>query len=165
MLLGVFVLGACGAFPGAPEPTPSLPPDLELAWDVLISVFDDIHQGRYEAVLKGLGDLPPDLIPTLQGWDPTWQPAPDEVAGVLEKACTSGYLCLPIRRVIAVEPVSETEYEFLVEHALEDGSVFILGPCCGANETEMPPQTQFRYQVVRDPKGQWRVMWSPIYIP
>ncbi len=152
-ILALLALSGCRSFVEPAPVTQSLPADLELAWDVLISVFDNIHAGRYEAVLKGLGDLPPDLIVTLQDWDPAWQADSSDVAGVLEKACASGFVCLPIRRVIAVEQISEREYEFLVEHALEDGSAFTLGPCCAVSETEMPPQTSFQYRVTwsRDP--------------
>ena len=164
-VLALLALAACRPYASPVYSTPSLPENLTLAWDVLISVFDDIHSGRYEAVLKGLGTLPPDLIATLQAWDPDWQADPDDIAGILKKACTSGFVCLPIRRVVAVEPISETEYEFVVEHALDDGTVFILGPCCGASETEMPPQTNFTYRVVRDTDGQWQVLWAPIYVP
>ena len=125
----------------------------------------DFHAGRYQAVTKGLAELPPDLVPVLVDWDPGWQPDPEDVAAVVEKACTGGFICLPIRRVVAVERISEIEYEFLVELSQDDGSVFILEPCCGATETEMTPQSEFRYQVVRDPAGQWRVRWAPIYMP
>jgi hypothetical protein len=46
-----------------------------------------------------------------------------------------------------------------------DGSLFVLGPCCGANETEMPPVSQFEYKVTRDASGQFVVMDLPPYVP
>jgi hypothetical protein len=164
-LLVLISQAGCKAFTLSGAPVTALPENLSLAWEVLFAVFDDIHIGRYEAARKGLGELPPDLIATLQAWDPAWQVDPEDVVSVVEKACTGGFVCLPIRRVVAVEAISETEYEFLVEHALEDGRAFRLGPCCGADETEMPPQTHFSYRVARDEAGQWRVMWVPIYVP
>jgi len=36
-------------------------------------------------------------------------------------------------------------YVFQVKFNNPDGSLFILGPCCGASETGMPPVSQLKY--------------------
>jgi len=57
------------------------------------------------------------------------------------------------------------EYHFTVEFGNEGESLFVRGPCCGANATDMPPQSQFDYRVVRDCKGKFLVLDLPVYVP
>jgi len=47
------------------------------------------------------------------------------------------------------EPVLPYEFRFIVEFKYDDGTLIMLGPCCGATETDMPPKSQFPYTVVR----------------
>ena len=56
-------------------------------------------------------------------------------------------------------------YIFQVEFNNPDGSLFVLGPCCGADETEMPPVSQFEYTVSRKAEGKFVVMNTPPYVP
>jgi len=51
-----------------------------------------------------------------------------------------------------------------VEFVWLDGTLFKLGPCCGATEAEMPPVWQFPY-TVKKIDGQFKVMEGPVYIP
>jgi hypothetical protein len=48
--------------------------------------------------------------------------------------------------VVLLSPMMLT---FTVEFTNDDGSLFVLGPCCGATEMEMSPKTQFVYTVKR----------------
>ncbi len=59
----------------------------------------------------------------------------------------------------------EDSYIFQVEFSNLDGSLFVLGPCCGANETEMPPVSQFEYTVSRNADHRFVVMNTPPYVP
>jgi len=72
---------------------------------------------------------------------------------------------LRVRNVIEEKQISPFEYQFLVEFVTSDGSLFVRGPCCGASATDMPPQSQFVYTVVRDCEGTFRVRDLPVYVP
>ena len=72
--------------------------------------------------------------------------------------------CLEIRSVTFKELVGDS-YIFQVEFNSPDGSLFVLGPCCGATETEMPPVSQFEFTVTRNADGRFVVMNTPPYVP
>jgi len=81
------------------------------------------------------------------------------------KACElSGLQCLKVRSAMLMHQESNA-YVFQVEFSNPDGSLFVLGPCCGANETEMPPVSQFEYTVTKNAEGKFLVMNLPPYIP
>jgi hypothetical protein len=56
-------------------------------------------------------------------------------------------------------------YVFDVEFNNPDGSLFVRGPCCGATETEMPPESQFEYTVTKNAEGKFVVLNTPPYVP
>jgi hypothetical protein len=72
--------------------------------------------------------------------------------------------CLEVRSVTFKEQVGDS-YIFQVEFNNADGSLFVLGACCGANETEMPPVSQFEFRVARTADGKFVVMNTPPYVP
>ena len=72
--------------------------------------------------------------------------------------------CLEVRSAILKNQEGDT-YVFQVEFNNPDGSLFVLGPCCGANETEMPPVSQFEYTVIKNADGKFVVMNLPPYVP
>ena len=72
--------------------------------------------------------------------------------------------CLEVRSVTFKEQVGDS-YIFQVEFNNADGSLFVLGACCGANETEMPPVSQFEFSVARTADGKFVVMNTPPYVP
>lgn len=76
----------------------------------------------------------------------------------------SGLQCLKVRTATFKNLQGDT-YVFQVEFSNPDGSLFVLGPCCGANETEMPPVSQFEYHIARTSDGQFHVMDLPPYTP
>ena len=61
----------------------------------------------------------------------------------------NGLACLRVRRIVSEEEVAPDEFSFVVEFEREDGSLFELGPCCGAEEEDFAVQTQFTYTVKR----------------
>lgn len=44
------------------------------------------------------------------------------------------------------------KFIFTVEFANPDGSLFVLGPCCGSTMTDVPPQSRFDFLVMRVPQ-------------
>ncbi|HSF80671.1 MAG TPA: hypothetical protein VLA49_05535 [Anaerolineales bacterium] len=145
--------------------------DLTNPRDVLIVYFAAISSGDYHTAgsLYGYGvDEAQELAEIVLAWrdgDPAWRVDPNDFAAVLEKVCTGGFLCLSLRSIVSETQISSSETEFLVELVGSDGELFVLGPCCGATETEMPPRSQFTYIVTRDETGSYRVKWTPILEP
>lgn len=49
-------------------------------------------------------------------------------------------------------------------NVLRDGTLFVQGPCCGATETEEPPQSQFTF-TVKKADNRFLVEELPVYVP
>ena len=90
---------------------------------------------------------------------------PDDHVALWTWVCDNQLLqCLEVRSTTFQKLVGDS-YIFQVEFNNPDGSLFILGPCCGANETEMPPTSQFEFTVTRTSAGMFVVMNTPPYVP
>ncbi len=88
-----------------------------------------------------------------------------ETETLWRNACTiNGFQCLPIKRILNVEKFSLNEYHLRVEFQNPDGSLFLLGPCCGASEEEMPPVSQFDVYVI-DRSGDYYLTSLPVFVP
>jgi hypothetical protein len=55
-------------------------------------------------------------------------------------------------------------YFFAVEFSLPDGALFVRGPCCGADETQMPSTSKFEYRV-QAANSKYFVLDMPVYVP
>jgi hypothetical protein len=133
--------------------------DVELARESLINYFDFLNRGEYSKALRYHGGD----LEVLQIWSPELEPT--NHAALIEAACrASGWQCLKIKEILSEEQVSPNEFKFTVEFAKPDGTTFVLGPCCGATEEEMPSTSEFEYYVQKDGR-EFRVMTPPVYIP
>lgn len=91
-------------------------------------------------------------------------PEDDHVALWRNICEVNGFQCLPVLRVIDTEKFSLNEFMVTVEFRAADGQPFVFGPCCGASEEEMPPETQFQmFAIERD--GQYLVTSLPVFVP
>lgn len=125
----------------------------------LVDFLALLNTGRYEEAVPLYGGE----YEALQVFNPQIAPA-DHVA-LWSWVCENRLLqCLQTRSVGLVHEDGDT-YVFQVEFTNPDGSLFVLGPCCGANETEMPPQSQFEYTVMKTAEGKFVVMNTPPYVP
>ena len=142
----------------APAQT-TLPSTADEAYNVLVSFLMLLHTKNYaDAVPLYGGDYE-----QLQVFNPEID-ADDHLA-LWTWACDNQLLqCLAVRSVTFQELVGDS-YIFQVEFSNPDGSLFVLGPCCGANETEMPPISQFEFTVLRNADGKFMVMNTPPYVP
>lgn len=139
--------------------TTSMPSTMDEAYDVLVSFLTLLHTKNYAdaAPLFG-GDYE-----QLQVFSSQIDPA-DKVA-LWAAACDNQQLqCLEVRSA-TFKTLTGDSYIFQVEFSNPDGSLFVLGPCCGANETEMPPVSQFDYTVSRNAEHRYVVMNPPPYVP
>ena len=133
---------------------------LELAEEALIDFFAYLAQEEYGQAAELHGG-PQDVYDVIRGWNALEDGTPAEL---LEIACTHQLVCMEIFEIVEAVQVSDSIFEFTVQFSNPDGSMFVLGPCCGATEEEMPPVSEFWYQVVLV-EGEYKVMGSPVYVP
>ena len=161
LVLLLVVLIGCSPQPGnTPQPTQTSPPTTASEADeVLIDFLTLLHEANYaEAVPFYGGDYEP-----LQVFNPEIDPS-DHIA-LWSWACDQRLLqCLEVRSM-EFDYSSGDSYTFQVEFSKPDGSLFVRGPCCGADESEMPPQSQFQFTVSRTADGKFVVLDTPPYVP
>jgi hypothetical protein len=118
-----------------------------------------LNTGEYDKAIPLYGSG----YESLQVFNPQIDPA-DHLA-LWTWVCENKLLqCLEIRST-TLQHQEEDTYVFQVEFNNPDGSLFVLGPCCGANETEMPPVSEFEFTVTRNAAGNYVVMNTPPYVP
>lgn len=155
------ILAGCAAQPIPPTQTAptSLPSTASEAQDVLLDFLTLLHAGNFAEAAPLYGGE----YEALQVFNPEIDPN-DHVA-LWTWACENQLLrCLEVRSTTFEQLVGDS-YSFQVEFSNPDGSLFVLGPCCGANETEMPPVSQFVFTVSRTADGKFVVMNTPPYVP
>ena len=119
-----------------------MPPLMADAHDVLVNFLTLLHTKKYaDAVPLYGGDY--DTIEKV--FNPLKSTSRRSRLVLWTWACDNHTLqCLEVRSATFKQLVGDS-YIFQVEFSNPDGSLFVLGPCCGANETEMPPISQFEY--------------------
>ncbi len=161
ILLSIIFLMSCAPQSLAtaePTPTSPLSPATE-AQEILTTFFQLLNSKDYAAgdILYG------GSYETMQNWNPDIDPS-DHLT-LWTKACEQNGLRCLLARTVTFKEIQGDTYLFQVEFSNPDGSLFVLGPCCGATETEMPPVSQFEYKVARDANGKFLVMDMPPYVP
>ena len=97
--------------------------------------------------------------------NPTLDP-PDHAALWRNAYTINGFRCLRVRSArLQEQAVSGAEFRFLVEFSTPNGELLVRGPCCGASETDMPPESAFLFTVSVSRDGEYRVQDLPVYIP
>jgi hypothetical protein len=158
LLASLFILSAC-AGPGTLAPPPALD-HREAASQVLSSFFEALNRSDYAAAARLYGGS----YETLATMNPDI-PADDHVALWKQGCQFNGLQCLKIKEILLSEQVDENTFHFIVKFQNADGSLFTQGPCCGEDETSMPPVSEFGYEVRRNANGQLQVMDMPPYVP
>ncbi len=161
LIAAVLMLSACSAITQR-EPTSTSAPasaQFEEAQETLLAYFAELHAGEYDAAASRYGG---DLA-VLSEWNPAIDAA--DKSALLKAACTRQLVCLPVRSIISADQIDTSTYSFSVEYSNPDGSLFTLGPCCGATETEMPPVSEFDCTVKKTDQGGYVVLCLPEYVP
>ena len=129
------------------------------AHQALQGFFEHLAQGDYqEAAAQYAGSYE-----TLVSFNPDLDQ--DDYVTLWQHGCqNNGLQCLTIRRATFNGMADSGEYIFTVEFNAHDGSLFVLGACCG-EEPVTPSQSQFEYRVVEGEDGQYRVLDLPVYVP
>jgi hypothetical protein len=162
LLVLCLVMVACGPKVGIPTSSEmQAPADQELALQSLMDFFEHLSAGRYQKASQLYGGPYEQLIDHNPALDP------QDHAALLRNACTvNGFQCLRVRTARLHQQVaSGAEFHFRVEFSTPDGGLFVRGPCCGASETDMPPQSEFLFTVTMSKDGEYRVQDLPIYVP
>lgn len=134
--------------------------DLQNAEQALLDFLEELNAGNYKAAAELYGGGYEIMIEHNPDLDP------NNHAALIQNACTiNGAQCLKVESVALDHKAAVNGYNFLVEFQNEDGTLFVLGPCCGGNETDTPPRSSFTFTVVKDDKGQFLVMDMPPYRP
>jgi hypothetical protein len=131
--------------------------DLEIARNALLAFFTDLHDGQYSQAAAYYGG-PPEAVAM-----PNPDSPPTDPGQFWQEACALSQ-CLQVAGIVGEEQAAPDEFHFLIEFMWDNGTLFVLGPCCGASEADMPPVWQFPY-TVRVIEGQFVVMEPPQYVP
>ena len=145
-----------------PQATPvartSLPSTASEAQGILIQFFELLNTKQYaEADALYGGDYE-----QLKVFTATADSA-DHVALWSWSCENAGLQCLRVRTA-TLKLQTGDQYLFSVEFSDANGNLFVVGPCCGSNETESPSVSQFDYHV-RNANGKFLVIDLPPYVP
>ncbi len=133
--------------------------DIEKASQALEAFFDRLSNRDYAAAAKLYGGS----YDTLVSFNPDLNPS--ETSALWQSGCQiNGLQCLAVRTV-KFSQQSGTEFIFDVEFNNSDGSLFVQGPCCGADESKSPDISQFQVRVQKTDQGQFLVLDMPVYVP
>ncbi|MEM5774895.1 MAG: hypothetical protein AAGU05_07815 [Anaerolineaceae bacterium] len=156
----IFMLAGCAAKPAIDQLSEAVTGQEQAAQEALSGYLDALLNGRYQDAAGLYGGS----YEVLQGYNPEIDP--EDRAALLEAACTfNGFLCLEARNIQLADQPSATEFVYTVEFTNADGSLFVLGPCCGADETTMLPLSVFKFTVQQLEDGTFVVMDLPPYTP
>ena len=125
----------------------------------LTDYFQSLNQGKYEQAVELYGGSYDELA----YFNPMIDP--DERVDLLKAGCEfNGFMCLPVLSSVLVHVENQHEFTFDVEFSNPDGSLFVLGPCCGATEEIMPPMSVFTINVRCDDAGRCLALDLPPYV-
>jgi dipeptidyl aminopeptidase/acylaminoacyl peptidase len=149
---------ATPSIPATPTttPVPPSPDDWKKAQQTLLTYFDDLHAGQYEQAVQLYGGSYLELMAS----EPIRNP--HDHAGFFEHACQSLLRCCLRVKSIQLKDQTSDEFRFTLEFLNDDGSLFVLGPCCGGNGDS---QSQFPFRVTLTREGKFLVMDLPVYVP
>ena len=162
LIVLALTIGLIACQPATAAPTANLAPsdDEALAVDALFTFFDKLQAGDYAEAAAYFGGS----YEVLTGYNPEVDPA--DVATLWRNGYSiNGLNCLKARSLTLAGQPAPGEYLFDVEFSTREGELFVLGPCCGVDETQQPPVSVFPIRVVRGEDGGYRVIDLPPYTP
>ena len=154
----LFLLAGCLTKP--PDKPDAPPEEIPLATETLREFFQALHAEEYEAAAELYGGS----YETLVYFNPDLDQA-DHIT-LWKRICTvNGFQCLRMGEVLTVERTDENSFTLTVQFLTDEGEVFVLGPCCGEDETTMPPVSEFPFRVAQEGTGAFKVLDLPVYVP
>lgn len=141
------------------EPGQNLSREVE-AGSAVVDFYARLNQGVYDQAAELYGGS----YDVLQGFNPNIDPG--DQASLLSAGCEfNGLMCLRVLDLTLIHANEPHKFVFDVAFANPDGSLFILGPCCGATEEIMPPVSGFTVNVACEQDGPCLVLDLPPYVP
>lgn len=132
----------------------------QLALQAITDFLDALHAGDYEKAASLYGGTYEIMI------DHNPEISPEVHGALLQNACTlNGAQCLQVRSVTQDEKISNSRFIYRVEFQNADGSIFVLGPCCGENDPDIQSQSSFLFEVLKSTEGKFLVMDMVPYMP
>ena len=159
--LFLLFLGACQPTPEPIVPLPNHTPPVEIQAKLdMINFFVYLNHAEYEQAVNLYGGS----YEILEGYNPDIDPA--SKSELLKAGCEfNGLTCLQLYQANLSDKSSNDEFVFTVSFRNPDGSIFELGPCCGATIEEMPPISQFEIHVKCSSENICQVLDLPPYVP
>ncbi|MCA9280357.1 MAG: hypothetical protein KDA34_14805 [Phycisphaerales bacterium] len=158
LLLCSLIVAACNQAPSDSGQQAARGEDT--AREVLSTFFTHLNEGRYSEAVELYGGS----YDQLRDWNPSIEL--DDYTGLMQSACEgNGITCMTPIDIVPVDSEATGQLRFDVQFENDDGSLFVRGPCCGANSTDQPPQSTFTFSVVKDTNGDYLVMDLPPYVP
>lgn len=136
--------------------------EIQLAGKTLNQFFSYLHDKKFDKALELFEPSDEE-----RGWESMESFSPTEERNdkvkMLKNYCEVVGTCFK-SKVLEVKKINDAEYELTAQFIEDNGSVFVLGPCCGATEEEMPAQKEFKYKVKKI-NGDFKVTNAPVYRP
>lgn len=156
IILLATTLSACNRVP--------LPPtEISLAYiarNTMVQYFANLNNAEYEHAALSYGGS----YEMLQDYNPDIDQS-DHTA-LLQAGCErNGLQCMQLMSIEKTTQLNSLTYQYHVSFRAADGGQFVLGPCCGATETEMPPVRYFDITVSCTDEAVCHVMELPPYVP
>jgi hypothetical protein len=130
-----------------------------IAQHTLINFFNNLNEWKFTEALKYF-TINKETRENLDIYNPDGE---IKHINIIENYCQATLTCLPVI-IVWTTKIDDNEYRYQVQFQKQDGSIFILGPCCGATEEEMPTKDTFEY-TVKKINGTFKVITPPLYIP
>ncbi len=125
-----------------------------------MTFFDLLQAGDYAEAAGYYGGS----YELLTGYNPNVDPS--DLATLWRNGCSAnGLNCLTVRALTPAASEEPGVIAFDVQFSTREGELFVIGPCCGADETEQPPVSLFTVRVARGDDGRYRVIDLPPYRP
>ena len=139
--------------------TPEVTGNQQDARTTLINYLTALNQADYSEAARYFGGDPE----ILRGYNPDVDPT--DLETLLKRACEfNGFQCMQLKKIVSEAQDDEDSYLFTVEYQTKMNKLFVLGPCCGATEDEMPSVSQFQIRVKFQDQTYF-VMDLPPYVP
>jgi len=122
--------------------------------------FEYLENGSYDLAVTYFGGS----YEVLQDYNPTLDP--DNYQELLRNACEiNGFQCLRVNEIVDIQEISPKEFVISANFITGDGQILVRGPCCGASEEDMSPESIFTFKVIKNDSGEYKVLDLPVYLP
>jgi hypothetical protein len=132
----------------------------QLARNTLMRFLNSLHNGEFAQAAQLYGGVYQTML------DQNLGVSPNDHAALFHHACTqNGMQCLQVNSVILDKKISDVEYLYKVAFLQDDGTPFVLEPCCGSDDVGVSSQQAFYFTVVEMDPGKFVVLDLPPYVP